>query len=409
VASLCLKDVTLGGLAPAALWVVLGATLAIYLGTEGTSWLTVGLSTNVLVWIGLISYSLYLWHWPIFVFFHYYLVQTFLAPVEAGIAVALTFALATLSWHYVERPFRNRSMRIGRVLVWVAGGYVVAALTAVSVLAYKGFPVRFTPDVARINAAVGAEYHCSLTDYLRFGNLHACPMSLPSRNPADATVVLLGNSHAQMWEPLVAESVRANNERGVLVPLNRCKPMPDLNESAECMASAARNIEAIDGLPAVRFVILAMTWDPPKFTSTGTVPKEQETKYLIASLDRLIAHFKQEGKTVVLVGPVATPNSETASIVARQMAFHHNIDEPLFILESSFMAKEGEVIEHYSKRDDMIFIRPDVIQCEQGRCDYIRDGISFFADDSHIAEGALPVFRVVFEQGLKQAFARARP
>jgi hypothetical protein len=407
-ASLILKDVTVGGLVPAALWVVLGAALAIYLGTEGTSWLTVCLSTSVLVWIGLISYSLYLWHWPIFVFFHYYLVQQSLTPVEGGLAVALTFVLATLSWRYVERPFRNRSMRIGRVLAWVASGFVVAAITATSVLAYRGYPARFSPDVARINAAVGSEYRCSLTDYIRFGNLHACPMFLPSRNPADATVVLLGNSHAQMWSPLVADSLRSNNERGVLVPLNRCKPMPDLNISAECMTSAAKDVEAVDGLPTVRIVILATTWDPPRFTSTGMVPKGQETKYMIESLDRLIAHFKQEGKTVVLVGPVATPNSEMASILARQMAFHNKIEEPLFLPQSTFMASEGEVIAHYSQRDDMIFIRPDLIQCEQGRCDYIRDGASFFADDSHIAERALPVFRPVFEQGLTQALARIK-
>ena len=402
-ASLFLNDVTLGGMVPAAMWVVPGATLAIYLGTEGSSWLTTGLSTNVLVWIGLISYSLYLWHWPIFVFSHYYLVRSSLTPVEAGIAVVLTFVLATLSWRFVERPFRNRSMRIGKVLVWVACGYAVAAIGAASVLAFNGFPARFSPDVARINATVGAEYRCSLTDYIRFGNLHACPMSLPSRNPADATVVLLGNSHAQMWEPIVADFLQANNERGVLVPLNRCKPMPDLNVSAECMASAAKNLEAVDALPAARIVILAMTWDPPKFTPTGMVPRGQETRYLIESLDRLISHFQQEGKTVVLVGPVATPNSETASIVARQMAFHHEIDEPLFLPESTFVAHEGEVIEHYSKRDDMVFIRPDVIQCEQGRCDFIRDGVSFFADDSHIAESALPVFRPAFEPGLRRA------
>jgi len=408
LASLGMKDVTLGGLVPAALWVVLGATLAIYLGTDGSGWLTAGLSTNVLVWIGLISYSLYLWHWPIFVFSHYYLVQASLTPVEAAIAVAMTFVLATLSWRFVERPFRNRSMPIGKVLVWVACGYVVAMAAAVSALASGGFPGRFSPEVARINAAVGSEFRCNLTDYIPFGNLHACPMSLPSRNPADATVVLLGNSHAQMWAPLVADAVSENKQRGILVPLNGCKPLPDFNLSAECMDSAAKNVEAVDRLPQVRTVVLAMSWDPPKLTPTGLAPPGQETKYLIASLDRLIAHFKQEGKTVVLVGPVATPNSETASIVARQMAFHHRIDEPLSLPQSTFMAKEGDVIAHYSKRDDMIFIRPDLIQCEQGRCDYIRDGISFFADDNHVAEGALPVFRPVFEPGLTQALAQAK-
>ena len=408
VASLCLKDITLGGMVPDAFWVVIGATLAIYLGTNASSWLTVALSTNVLVWIGLISYSLYLWHWPIFVFSHYYLVQPSLTPVQAAIAVALTFVLATLSWRYIERPFRNRSMAIGKVLVWVGCGYLVCIAAATSVFAFKGFPARFSPEAARINGAVGAEYRCSLSDYIAFGDLHACPMSLPSRNPAAATFVLLGNSHAQMLSPIVADFLRENNERGLLIPLNGCRPMPDLNISTDCMNSAATNVKAVDSLPHVRGVILAMSWDPPKLTPEGPVPNGQETKYLIESLDRLIDHFKQEGKTVVLVGPIAIPNSETASIVAREMSFHHNVDEPLFAPQTTFMAKEGEVILHFFKRDDIVFIRPDLIQCEHGQCDYIRNGMSFFADDNHIAEGALPMFRPAFEPGLAEALARSR-
>jgi hypothetical protein len=110
---------------------------------------------------------------------------------------------------------------------------------------------------------------------------------------------------------------------------------------------------------------------------------------------------------VVLVGPLAMPESDTASIVARQIAFRHKIDEPLFLPESTFMAKESNIIEHYASRDDIIFIRPDRIQCRLDRCDYFRDGASLFADDNHLAEASLPLFRPVFEPGLQQAFLRA--
>lgn len=407
VVSLCFTRTLFDRLVPTALWVVLGTTMAIHLGNIGGSWLTLGLSKSALVWIGLISYSLYLWHWPILVFTHYYLVRPSLSPVQAAMAVALTFVLATLSWRYVERPFRNRSMPIGAVLTWVACGCIVVAAPSLAILAYKGIPSRFSGEVARINSAVGSEYRCSLTAYIPFGNLHACPMSLPSHNLADATVVLVGNSHAQMYAPLVADILQANNQTGVLVPLNRCKPMPDLNLSSECMASAAENLHAIESLPAIRLVIIAMSWDPPKITPTGIVPQGRETQFLIDSLDRLIADYKLHGKTVVLVGPLETPDSDTASIVARQMAFQHKIEEPLFAPESAFLAKEGDIIEHYASRDDIIFIRPDIIQCTLGRCDYFRDGASLFADDSHLAESALPFFRPVFEPGLKRAFIQA--
>jgi hypothetical protein len=234
-------------------------------------------------------------------------------------------------------------------------------------------------------------------------------MSLPSRNPQDATVALLGNSHAQMYAPLVASILQANGLKGILVPLNSCLPTPDYNLSTACMGSAANNLSAIEALPRIRVVILALTWEHPghMYTPKGQTPNGSESIFLPESLDRLIQNLQQRGKTVVLIGPVKPPALDSASIMARDMAFGHQIVEPLFFPENTFMAEQGNILAHYASRNDMVFIRPDRIQCEQGRCDFFRDGASLFADSSHIAEAALPVFRPVFEPGLEQAFIRA--
>jgi peptidoglycan/LPS O-acetylase OafA/YrhL len=409
-ASLCFKETSLGGIVPPALWVVLGTTMAIHLGNSSGNWLTFLLSRTAMVRVGVISYSLYLWHWPIFVFAHYYLVQSSFSPIEAVVAVTLTFVMATLSWRYIERPFRDRSMRIGTVLVWVASGCTIAATASVAILLNNGFPSRFNVDAERISSTVGSEYRCSLTAYIPFGNLHACPMYLPSRNPQDATVALLGNSHAQMYAPLVTDILQANGLLGILVPLNSCLPMPDYNLSKACMDSAAKNLSAIEGLPHIRIVILAMTWEHPghMYTPTGQTPIGSESKFFPESLDHLIQNLQERGKTVVLVGPITPPTWESASVVARDLAFGHKVVEPLFLPESTFMAEQGDTIAHYASRNDIIFIRPDRIQCKQGRCDYFRDGASLFADSSHIAEAALPLFRPVFEPGLKLAFLQAK-
>ena len=406
--SLCFQGNSLFWPVPLNLWVVLGTTLAIYLGTTGGNWLTLGLSNPVLSRIGLISYSLYLWHWPILVFAWYYLLRTSLSPLEMVIAVALMFALATLSWRFIERPFRNRSMPIGTVLRWVGGGCAVTVAISVAILASQGFPSRYSPDVARINAAVGTEYRCALNEFISFGASRGCGIPLPSRNPADATVALMGNSHAQMYAPLVADILRANHQTGILVPLNGCLPMPDYNKSW-CLGLAANNLSAVEGLPRVRVVILAMTWGRVEtmYTPAGPVSKENAAKFLLESLDRLIQELEQRGKTVVLVGPISPPEWDSASIVARELAFRHRVVEPLYFPDDKFLALQGDIIEHYASRDDMIFIRPDRIQCQMGRCDYFRDGESLFADDTHFAVAALPLFRPVFEPAIHQALIRA--
>jgi len=406
---LCFKNTALGAVVPAALWVVLGTTLAMHLGTAGGSWLTSGLSFAPLVWVGLISYSLYLWHWPTLVFTRYYLVQNFLTPIETIFVVGVTFALAALSWRYVERPFRNRSMPIGAVLTWVGLGCAAVSIASVTILACKEFPSRFGADVAKINAAVGTEYRCGVSDYIAFGASRGCLMSMPGRDPAAATVALLGNSHAQMWAPLVTDILRENNQGGILVPLNGCLPTTDFNQSQECMGLAAKNLAAVEALPNMREVILAITWKfpDPMYTRAGVAPKQSESMLLMQSLDRLIDELKRHGMTVVLVGPVAEPGQESASIAARQLAFRHATTVPLSSPESTFMDEEGATIAHFASRDDILFIRPDLIQCQLDKCDYFRDGAAIFADSNHIAAGALPLFRPAFEPALQHAFIQA--
>src|SRR5258708_14364774 len=73
-------------------------------------------------------------------------------------------------------------------------------------------------------------------------------MNLPSRNPADADVILLGNSHAQMYEPVWASILASRGQTGLLVPVNGCLPTVQANVNRECIEIAARNLSEIANL-----------------------------------------------------------------------------------------------------------------------------------------------------------------
>ena len=396
---------------PVAIWVVLGTSIAIYLGESGGSWLTRGLSMRVLVWIGLVSYSLYLWHWPVFVFARYYLVQSGFSIAEGLVLFALMLILATLSWRYVERPFRDRAMPVRRVLASMACGCILVVGCSAMTLAKNGFPSRFSPAVARINAAVGAEYHCGMTQMFPFGGSRACMIGTSVRNPDAAVLALVGNSHAQMYTPVIADILRQDGEVGVLVPLDGCLPIPDYNETQLCMQQAARNLAAVESLPNVRVVVLAMSWqsDGPMYTRTGPVPESQEPEIFREKLDGVIENLEQNGKAVVLVGPLAIPGYDAPSIVARQLAFNHPVTEPLFEPESSFLAQYRSTLSHYESRSDIVFIRPDRIECQDGKCDFFPGGISLFADSNHLSESSVFLFQSAFEPALLRAFAKGKP
>jgi peptidoglycan/LPS O-acetylase OafA/YrhL len=70
------------------------------------------LESSVFVYIGKISYSLYLWHWPVYVLLRWTLgLET---AFEKGLAITLTFALAHVSYKFVEKPIRQNKYSIGR-------------------------------------------------------------------------------------------------------------------------------------------------------------------------------------------------------------------------------------------------------------------------------------------------------
>jgi peptidoglycan/LPS O-acetylase OafA/YrhL len=103
------------------------------------------LASRPLVWIGLISYPLYLWHWPLLVFFAVIKFAP-LTLLERGLIVGLSFALAWLTYRFVESPFRFgrpsplRILTLGSsmVLIAAAGGVIVAG---------RGFDFRLPPEI----------------------------------------------------------------------------------------------------------------------------------------------------------------------------------------------------------------------------------------------------------------------
>jgi len=98
---------------------VLGAALII-LFTDKNTLVGKFLSLPFIVGIGLISYSAYLWHQPLFVFARLNSMQELGTPMLLGLSV-LAFIMAYISWRWVEKPFRNRNWLSQRQILWMAG------------------------------------------------------------------------------------------------------------------------------------------------------------------------------------------------------------------------------------------------------------------------------------------------
>jgi peptidoglycan/LPS O-acetylase OafA/YrhL len=144
-----------------ALFPCVGTALLIYVGQNSptadrpATIVTRILQVSPLVWIGLISYSLYLVHWPINAFAHYLSLQKIDSSTVIAMAVA-SVALATFSWKYVEQPFRQKRPFTAPLPIFSfssAAIVLLCALGSAGALGH-GFPQRF-PDFSQQRIIVG--------------------------------------------------------------------------------------------------------------------------------------------------------------------------------------------------------------------------------------------------------------
>ena len=143
----------------------LGSALIIGAGEVGSSLVGRILSLRPIVFVGLVSYSLYLWHWPIIVLndlgFSVNLSGVvpdrwalfLLSPTgKKALEILLSFALATLSWRFVERPFRSFPRRIERRAIFALSAAVAGVLIVYSgaVIHARGFQERFPARAVQV-------------------------------------------------------------------------------------------------------------------------------------------------------------------------------------------------------------------------------------------------------------------
>jgi len=216
----------LGALAPC-----LGSAFLIWAGEGGSTLVGTALSLRPVVFIGLISYSLYLWHWPIIVLrqmgvlagvgaigkFNQLLASAH--RFDMLFETALSILIATLSWRFVERPFRSGKLKMsGKPLFASAAAVALVLVTFAGCCVFaNGFKGRFPEKAVQVASVLNTEQDagfmrlgvCFITTEEHFEKYDAqkcLHMDLKKPN-----YLLLGDSHsAMLWDALASSFGNAN-------------------------------------------------------------------------------------------------------------------------------------------------------------------------------------------------------
>jgi peptidoglycan/LPS O-acetylase OafA/YrhL len=303
----------------------LGAALIIAAGQEGTSFVGRLLSLKPVVFLGLISYSLYIWHWPIIVFQRMSMVQVRDASsrsVKGGLLV-LTIMVATISWRYVETPFRKgRFMLKGAAafkFVTVSG--VALTMVAFAILALHGLPSRYTPEEVEISSYMEREAPYRLGTCFISSGKPSTDFDVSTclhQDPHKKNYLLLGDSHAaQLWYGLDTVFPEINILQATA---SGCEPTLQNVYMYGDQCSPIMQYVYTDYLPKhpVDRVLIAARWEQ------GDLPR----------LDDTMRQLKQRGLNIVLFGPIVQydsplPRLLTASLKENDpsLPFKHRLNK----------------------------------------------------------------------------------
>src|SRR5579872_1007630 len=204
----------------AAIIPVAGTVAFIFANSTGATVVGRILSLPPFVFVGKISYSLYLWHWPIIVFAAIALGRP-LGWMLLVPAIATSFFVAVLSWQFVERPFRNRSIALNRPAVFVSAAIaqLIVLGTSAAFWVSNGLPQRLVElqrviaDSSGLNPKYESFIHELETD------------RIPVLGPHGATgksvdFALFGDSHALVVAPLFDLVAERRGVTGLVVAQN---------------------------------------------------------------------------------------------------------------------------------------------------------------------------------------------
>jgi len=357
---------------------------------------------HIVRFFGQISYSLYLWHWPLFAFARFTKASLVLDPAEKLALFALTVLVSWLSWRFVEQPFRERKWAPTR-----RSAFATAALASIGLLAGGGGGIllsRTTSEADRVALQLEAYDLYDIEALYRHGRCFAPAGGVFDDGcigfaPGKTNVMLWGDSFAAHYVHGLGKATDPGQVHIMQATQPAC--MPTFNAAAQGVSSCRSFAGQMDsffdsGRPDL--VILSADWlensRPPRFDG------------MIADLRQTISRLTAKGIAVVLLGPAVQFRSRLPSMLMR---VHLRQVDPrpddfmlpdIFPLDRSMKAAlpEGAKFSYISMLDAV---------CPARQCPITVDGgVPLAWDHAHLtAEGSVYVMeRVAPLLGLKPSF-----
>jgi hypothetical protein len=370
-----------------ALLPTLGAVALILGGFAQHAPVTQLMATGPMVWIGKISYPLYLVHWPIRIFLQEHTLEFTLGWRLVGFI--LSFVAAAGVYYIVEVPIRRGRILAGRRLyVVVVVGLSVATISASAlIMRNDGVAGRFVPEVAEI---------------LEFRNDTAEPFQQCDRLAASVDalcalgddtalreVIVIGDSHALALSGAMDIWLSDEGRGGALLFAHGCMPVLGAGRD-RCQQLIDGILDLVERSPEVTEVVMVSIWrqavpDGGKPFDGLWVPEGEVAEVFTSHLSETVERLQAAGKRVTIVEPLFAAARRVPETRAANIAFDR--DWPVNISLAEHRATFVTVSAAFDELDNVRRVSLIEPFCEDGTCYAIVDGVPLFSDGNHLAFG----------------------
>lgn len=422
---------------------ILGTMMIIWFASPDSITIKI-LSSRPAVAIGLISYSLYLWHQPAFAFARVIADRNLLNIEKIGL-ISLSFILAVISYHYVEKKTRNRKTMSNRTIWTIAaigtfGMLIFGGLT----IHYKGFPERFPNVSAMIANAQIKKYIVSPggreqinfnpgKKYITFSN--------PARPTGGLTLLTVGDSHIRTLETSLADQLPTAEAVSKFVPLSRSDALFMLGMDRVDMSKKDPVLSKFDRYNKKRFKAVTKDFANPVVITGGRFPaiieesyfdnqeggretgkfstkwvktpykKESKQRYkdIRQAFRSTINQLLKKGVKVVLIYPIPEVGWNVPKKIISKIS-GKNAEDAQNELKNNPLTTSYEVYKRRSRRTirmynsiknnpNLLRIYPVKIFCKKGRC-YTHDlKMLYYRDDDHLSyQGATILVKNIYKE-----------
>jgi peptidoglycan/LPS O-acetylase OafA/YrhL len=340
---------------------------------------------NAVKFFGQISYSLYLWHWPLFTFARFSKSSLMLDPFDKVALFALTVAISYLSWQYVEQPFRKGSLAPTRRAAFRIAGVSTAVLL---VAAVAGIVASQNPSEADRNASQLEAYNSyDYAPLFRSGSCFTQSFSTFDEKclelaPGKTNLLLWGDSYAAQYFHGLSKSVDPQSVNILQATQAAC--MPTFAAASQGVASCrefAARMDAFFQGNKPDLVLISADW--------LEYARGSRFDGMIADLKRTIARINERGTAVALLGPPVQFRSRLPSMLMRAQLRQIELRTDDFVLPDIFTL-DARMRAALPSRDKFSYVSVVNAICPARQCPLtVGEDIPFAWDHAHLtAEGS---------------------